>query len=106
MVLDFDTKPESAAYDLCGAEFCWDLKEKDRLLLVWRLYDRNRSYRIKLVRTYHFSDGTPRTWQILDMDVATADEVSGRPVDDPQEIEKLNARLEELRTRKIESAGD
>jgi hypothetical protein len=103
MVSDLDTKTESAGYDVYGEDFRWDLKEKNRLLLVWLLCDRSRPYRIKLVRAYQFSDSTPLTWHILNMDVATADEVSGRPVDVPQEIEKLNARLEELRTRKIES---
>ena len=99
---DLDTKTESAGYDVYGEDFRWDLKEKNRLLVCSCAIGAGPTGGIKLVRAYQFSDIAPLTWHNLNMDVATPDEVSGRPVDDPQEIEKLNARLEELRTRKNE----
>jgi hypothetical protein len=106
MVRDFTTKQESTAYDLYGPDFRWELREKNRLLLIWHMRDKSRPYTIKLVHRYHFSGSIPRAWLILNMGVVTPNDISGKPVDDPQEIERLNVRLEELRARKIESVDN
>ena len=54
---------------------------------------------MKLVRVHDFSDSTPRTWKIMNLDEPAPDVM--RLIDDPREIAVLDARLEELRSGKI-----